>query len=109
MQAGSGPRGRSLKYVGWKPPETGWVVVNSDGSALLSAGRASCAGCFRNNEVLAWDSGRKKIEVQMDSQLALDLLAGRGAGVFRVANLVRNCRDLINRSWEVKMVRAFMA
>ena len=135
MQAGSGPRGRSLKYVGWKPPETGWVVVNSDGSALLSAGRASCAGCFRNNEgrwllgfqrflgncgameaelwgiyyalVLAWDSGWKKIEVQTDSQLALDLLAGRGAGVFRVANLVRNCRDLINRSWEVKMVKIY--
>ncbi|XP_021605634.1 uncharacterized protein LOC110610068 [Manihot esculenta] len=72
MQAGSGPTDRSLKYVGWKPPETGWVVVNFDGSALLSVGRASCA-------VLAWDSGWKKIEVQTDSQLALDLLTDRGA------------------------------
>lgn len=39
--------------------------------------------------ILAWDSGWKKIKVQIDSQFALDLIADRGAKVFRVANSVK--------------------
>ncbi|CAI0558378.1 unnamed protein product [Linum tenue] len=89
--------------VGWRPAPTGWITVNSDGSLLrlsestavggaLRDGQGRLLGAFSMNlgrctitraEIwgalrglqMAWDSGRRRVELQLDSTTAITLLS----------------------------------
>lgn len=46
---------------------------------------------------IAWSREWRKIGIQTNSQVVIDMLNGRGNGVFKVTNLIRNCMELMAR------------
>lgn len=48
---GTGARGSGVaREVCWKRPDTGWIALNVDGSALTNPGAAGFGGIIRNHE-----------------------------------------------------------
>ncbi|CAN1845164.1 Putative ribonuclease H protein At1g65750 [Linum perenne] len=93
---------RELREVCWTPGPDDWLVINTDGSVRHPSGEAAMGGLVRNSSGycilaftvnlgscsitraelrgiliglrLAWDAAYKKIIVQTDSQVAVQLL-----------------------------------
>ncbi|CAL1412474.1 unnamed protein product [Linum trigynum] len=98
---------KTKTQIAWKPPEEGWVQVQSDGSFLPLIGRAAAGGLIRDHlgrcmkaytynlgscsitatELkvaakglrLAWNAGYKKVELKMDLTTTIAI--------------IRNCED----------------
>ncbi|XP_043809034.1 uncharacterized protein LOC110606238 [Manihot esculenta] len=69
--------------VAWTPAAMGWITINTDGSVRQNSRAATCAGSFRDNYELwaiyhalnvAWSRRWRKIVIQTDSQVAVQLL-----------------------------------
>ncbi|KAE8722513.1 hypothetical protein F3Y22_tig00013960pilonHSYRG00174 [Hibiscus syriacus] len=133
-EANQNDRTLRRKKADWQRPTAGWVKANTDG-AVGEADRMNVAGgvirdarrewifgfsrsigiCSILNAELwaiydvvlhAWDLGIKKIIVETDSALVVDLMNDPGQSNISVMVLLL-IRTVINRSWEVQFVHVY--
>ncbi|CAN1264564.1 Putative ribonuclease H protein At1g65750 [Linum perenne] len=118
-----------LVDVAWDPGPPDWVVLNTDGSVMLTTGNAAAGGLLRTNlgrcigafstnlgrcsitraELrgiigglnLAWDAGARRVMVQVDSRAAVNLISKAGNPCHQHAGEVTLIHQLLNREWEV--------
>ncbi|CAI0451814.1 unnamed protein product [Linum tenue] len=62
--------------------------------------RAEIWGALRGLQ-MAWDSGHRRVELQLDSTTAISLLSPGSPTNHQHANLVIQFRELLGRDWEV--------
>ncbi|CAI0419974.1 unnamed protein product [Linum tenue] len=62
--------------------------------------RAEIWGALRGLQ-MAWDSGHRRVELQLDSITAISLLSPGSPTNHQHANLVIQFRELLGRDWEV--------
>ncbi|CAL1413606.1 unnamed protein product [Linum trigynum] len=43
------PLPRTEALIGWKPPASGWMKLNTDGAARMNSGVATTGGILRNS------------------------------------------------------------
>ncbi|CAN1131193.1 Putative ribonuclease H protein At1g65750 [Linum perenne] len=126
---------RPNKEVGWTPGPTDWTVINTDGSVRQPSGTAAAGGVIRNSSGLcslaftanlgicsitraelrgiildlnlAWDAGHRKVLVQSDSQVAVNLLTADSEASHHHAHEVVQFRELVARSWEVRLCHIY--
>ncbi|CAN1787382.1 Putative ribonuclease H protein At1g65750 [Linum perenne] len=112
-----------------------WVVLNTDGSVSAQSGRAAAGGLIRNEVGFclsafainlgkcsitraelrgaitglehAWEAGHRRVVVQMDSRVALDLLWATGVQTHQHAGEIHALRCLISRDWEVSFSHVY--
>lgn len=115
-------------FSSWKAPPLGWIKLNFDGAVSLDNQHAPIGGVLQDANVnwlwgyaimfasssifkvkartmldgliLAWDKGFKKVEVECDNMLLVELLhSGRGAN----GKIVEVCliHQMLQRGWEV--------
>ncbi|CAN1131192.1 Putative ribonuclease H protein At1g65750 [Linum perenne] len=127
--------GREWREVGWTPGPTDWTVINTDGSVRQPSGTAAAGGVIRNSSGLcslaftanlgicsitraelrgiildlnlAWDAGHRKVLVQSDSQVAVNLLTADSEASHHHAHEVVQFRELVARSWEVRLCHIY--
>uniref|UniRef100_A0A2C9UXN9 Uncharacterized protein n=1 Tax=Manihot esculenta TaxID=3983 RepID=A0A2C9UXN9_MANES len=57
---------------------------------------------------IVWDRGWRKVLIQTDCSVAMDIISGRGEAAFRVTNnLVKNIIELLKREWDIEVVKVF--
>ncbi|CAN1170479.1 Putative ribonuclease H protein At1g65750 [Linum perenne] len=121
--------------IAWEPGPPGWVVLNTDGSVSAQSGRAAAGGLIRNEAGFclsafainlgkcsitraelrgaitglehAWEAGHRRVAVQMDSRVALDLLWATGVQTHQHAGEILALRSLISRDWEVSFSHVY--
>ncbi|CAN1121084.1 Putative ribonuclease H protein At1g65750 [Linum perenne] len=104
-----GPPAKTVVDVTWMPPPPEWLTLNSDGSVIPETERAAAGGLFRDADgrclaafsmnlgicsitraelrgamtglQIAWDRGFRRIIVQLDSRVAVQLLLGGWGGL----------------------------
>lgn len=129
----SGPRGRraqdNRRRNPWKPPKTGWIKVNTDGSASMINKTATCGGVLRDETAKfmgafskqlgscgaleaelwgiyhgfkkAWNSGYRKVIFEVDCAMAMNLIERDNNYDGPGRNLVEMCRTMKDWNWEV--------
>ncbi|CAN1779642.1 Putative ribonuclease H protein At1g65750 [Linum perenne] len=129
-------RKEQLIQVAWKAGPQGWLTVNSDGSVLGNHSKAAAGGLLRNEEGkclqafainlgvcsitraeirgaleglrLAWLTGFKKVEVQMDSLAAIAILLDMSPVInHQHAVEVYQFRDWVSKDWEIKLKHVY--
>ncbi|KAF7834787.1 putative ribonuclease H protein At1g65750 family [Senna tora] len=119
---------RSTKFIRWKPPRDDFVKCNVDGS-VYEGKDAACGGllrdaagdfitCFSSNlgrcsitvaELhaiqeglkMAWDHGYRNIIMEVDSQIAIDLIQKEINPLHPHCSIVKSIQHLMNRDWRV--------
>ncbi|XP_019152396.1 PREDICTED: uncharacterized protein LOC109149189 [Ipomoea nil] len=117
----------------WRPPNEGWIKVNTDGCARTK-GHSACGGVLRNNEgqyiggfskkigtcsaleaevwgiyvgiQKAWELGYRKVMFETDCSKAINLINGAEDYDGTAKNLVQLCRDAKTRNWEISFTYA---
>ncbi|RYR53791.1 hypothetical protein Ahy_A06g029039 [Arachis hypogaea] len=117
--------------VSWKPPQEGWIKLNTDGASRGNPGQASCAGIFRNADSdwvygyarrltyakaievevaairegleIAWKKGFRRIELETDSQAAVNLMENPPKRHPTLTRPIRRIKELLNRNWQVRI------
>ncbi|CAN1131367.1 Putative ribonuclease H protein At1g65750 [Linum perenne] len=128
-------RGRRIE-VSWKAGPEEWFTLNSDGSVLGHRGRSAAGGLIRDSSgncvqaftmnlgvctitraeicgVLegvrrAWEAGYRKLEIQMDSKVAVEILLNANLATspqFTLETL--EFRDWLQRDWVVKVKHVY--
>ncbi|CAN1758812.1 Putative ribonuclease H protein At1g65750 [Linum perenne] len=125
----TGPPTRTGEFFSWEPAPPEWVTLNSDGSVLPETGQAAAGGLIRDHQgrclaaftmnlgkcsitraelrgavsglQLAWERGYRKIQLQLDSQCAVQLLQGDDLEDHTHAATIIMARELLRRDWEV--------
>ncbi|CAN1140351.1 Putative ribonuclease H protein At1g65750 [Linum perenne] len=114
----------------------GWATLNSDGSVRTPHGQASAGGLIRDSssnclqaftvnlgrcsitraEICgalegvrrAWDTGYRKLEVQMDSKKAMSILLNfEPASSHQFTLEVMEFQEWLQREWEVKVIHVY--
>ncbi|CAI0385208.1 unnamed protein product [Linum tenue] len=126
---------RTIEDIGWKPPEEGWIQLQTDGSVITSLNSAAAGGLLRDRlgrcldafscnlgdssitsaelkgavEGLerAWRKGYRKIELNMDSMTAISIMNSWKDDNHRHGLLAAKVGNLISREWEVKISHVF--
>lgn len=121
--------------VKWSPPHDGWVCLNTDGAASQSKCRAGCGGVVRCQDgqqivgfskflentnayvaelwgvseglCLVKDRGFTHIQVQLDSQVVVNSILGKGTGSASGWSLVKKIRRLLQSNQEVKILHVY--
>ncbi|CAN1136722.1 Putative ribonuclease H protein At1g65750 [Linum perenne] len=133
LRGPNAPRYREVE-VAWKPAGDGWTTLNSDGS-VLSDNRSAVVGlviqdsrCHVQHAAAinlcscsitraemrravegmekAWDLGVRRLEVQMDSTTAINILT-QGVLGHQHASLVTHFQRLKARDWETRLVHVY--
>ncbi|CAL1412749.1 unnamed protein product [Linum trigynum] len=132
---GNRPADRVEKEVGWKPPTEGWIMLNTDGASNGNPGPAGAGGVLRDqmghwvagfvanlgtatailSELwgisfgldIAWKHGGRAIQIQTDSQLALQLIEARHDPIHPYATLLSAIRRKLNRDWLVRLTHTY--
>ncbi|CAN1130050.1 Putative ribonuclease H protein At1g65750, partial [Linum perenne] len=117
--------------VSWTPGPTDWLVINTDGSVKQPLSEAAAGGLVRNSSGhcllaftanlgscsitraelwgiliglrLAWNAGYKKIIVQTDSQVAVQLLTDDSSTNHHHGLEVTQFKEFNARSWEIRI------
>ncbi|CAN1193235.1 Putative ribonuclease H protein At1g65750 [Linum perenne] len=120
---------REMTSVAWTPGSVGWITVNSDGSFDARLGRAAAGGLARDSEGRcrfaytmnlgscsitraemrgaseglrrAWDAGFGRVELQMDSRVAITLLNSDDRLRTQHGLEIDKFKELKNRNLEV--------
>ncbi|CAN1175878.1 Putative ribonuclease H protein At1g65750 [Linum perenne] len=118
-----------MTNVVWTPGPVGWITVNSDGSFDARLGRAAAGGLARDsegrckfaytmnlgscsitraemrgaNEGLrrAWDAGFRRVELQLDSRVAITLLNSDDRLRTQHGLEIEKFKELKGRNWKV--------
>ncbi|CAN1157142.1 Putative ribonuclease H protein At1g65750, partial [Linum perenne] len=126
----TGPPTRTGEFFSWEPAPPEWVTLNSDGSVLPETGQAAAGGLIRDHQgrclaaftmnlgkcsitraelrgavsglQLAWERGYRKIQLQLDSQCAVQLLQGDDLEDHTHAATIIMARELLRRDWETE-------
>ncbi|CAN1173011.1 Putative ribonuclease H protein At1g65750 [Linum perenne] len=135
VQQGLGFPSHQRVEVAWKPgPVDGWVL-NTDGSVLPTSGSAAAGGLLRDGlgrctraftvnlgrcsitraELrgilvgldVVWEVGIRKVEVQVDSRVAIALIYGADNTLHQHASEVSSIRALLQRDWEVTISHVY--
>ncbi|CAN1188278.1 Putative ribonuclease H protein At1g65750, partial [Linum perenne] len=113
-----------------------WVTLNSDGSVLSETGQAAAEGLIRDHQgrylvaftmnlgkcsitraelrgavsglQLAWERGYRKIQLQLDSQCAVQLLQGDDLEDHAHATTIITVRELLRRNLEVQILHVYI-
>ncbi|KAL1294983.1 hypothetical protein HN51_055822 [Arachis hypogaea] len=114
----------------WKCPPVGWVCMNSAGS-VISNSESACGGLVRDETGLVlsgfsgnlggtssvtvaelwgvlhglnlvWDSGYRKLKVDIDSPSALFLIESSSHESIPVSTVVQGIKDALKREWTVQ-------
>lgn len=56
---------------------------------------------------LAWDSGYRRVVVETDSELAFKILTDPDQDCNSLNSLALNCRQIIQRKWEILILKVF--
>jgi ribonuclease HI len=125
---------RRISWVGWKPPDVGWIKLNTDG-ACKEVYAAGCGGILRNNNgewlggfakqlgicsafmaelwgVLeglrfAWRMGYRAVELEVDSTSVVKVIrVGATSSAMGVA-LLEGIGRLLEFEWEVKVTHSY--
>ncbi|CAN1147311.1 Putative ribonuclease H protein At1g65750 [Linum perenne] len=117
--------------IAWEPGPQDSVTVNTDGAVMMASGSAAAGGLLRNADgrcfaaftanlgccsitraemrgaiiglQTAWKQGHMKIELQMDSQAAIQLLVSTEEPTHQHAMEVYEFQELLSRNWEVSI------
>ncbi|CAN1138632.1 Putative ribonuclease H protein At1g65750 [Linum perenne] len=131
----TGPPTRTGEFFSWEPAPPEWVTLNSDGSVLPETGQAAAGGLIRDHQgrclaaftmnlgkcsitraelrgavsglQLAWERGYRKIQLQLDSQCAVQLLQGDDLEDHTHAATIIMARELLRRDWEVHILHVY--
>lgn len=124
-------------FVIWDCHPLGWCKLNTDGAVKDSTGMASCGGLTRDYMgiwvsgfacnlgpcsvveaelhgvadalELAWNSGCRKLQFEMDSVEALDLIKSSCIGSGKIQDLLQICRQFLARPWDVSLDHIFVS
>ncbi|KAF7803041.1 hypothetical protein G2W53_042152 [Senna tora] len=115
---------------GWVAPEVDWIKVNTDGSYYSEQNSMACGGVARdkdNNWIfgfskrlgrgnalhaeiwgilqglkIAWEKGYKKVIIESDSSLAIQLALGTNDQPHYIGQIIKDIHTLVNKDWTVK-------
>ncbi|CAN1813110.1 Putative ribonuclease H protein At1g65750 [Linum perenne] len=131
----TGPPTRTGELIAWEPAPPEWVTLNSDGSVISASGQAAAGGLIRDHQgrclaaftlnlgkcsitraelrgavsglQLAWEQGYRKIQLQLDSQCAVQLLQREGLEDHAHAATIMTATELLRRNWEVQILHVY--
>ncbi|CAN1120234.1 Putative ribonuclease H protein At1g65750, partial [Linum perenne] len=120
-----------IQLIGWRPGGEGWFTLNTDGSLHTASKSSAARGLIRDDQgrfitafaskhgtcsivraemwgvveglMLAWDKGIRKLKLQSDSTLAVQLLSNMDQAKHQHSNLIRRFQELMSRQWEVSI------
>ncbi|CAL1384470.1 unnamed protein product [Linum trigynum] len=123
------------RLISWIPPDEGWIQLQTDGSVVTSTGKAAAGGLFRNNlgqckgafvcnlgscsitaaELkgaleglkIAWQRGYRRIQLNLDSLTALEIIKQRQNDNHRHGSLAKQFSYLLNLDWEVTVSHVY--
>ncbi|CAI0399334.1 unnamed protein product [Linum tenue] len=126
---------RTEVEIYWKPPPPEWVTLNSDGSVHTDSGHAladdlirdhtgrylapyaiNLGSCFITRAELrgavewlqlAWDTGHRRVRVELDSLCAVQLLQNLDAQDHQQTAIIQRFQELLTRQWEVVVSHIF--
>ncbi|CAL1407561.1 unnamed protein product [Linum trigynum] len=129
------PANMVMADIGWTPPAAGWCALNVDGASNGNPGPAGTGGVLRDSTGqwiagymanigsttaahaelwalmygldLAWKHDCRALQVQTDSQLALQLINSRHDPVHPYATLLTAIRRKISRDWLVRLTHTY--
>ena len=116
-----------VERVGWSMPSKSWAKLNTDACVHKGNGIAGARGVLRDDkgvwifsfstnlgcctaeeaEVwrllydlrMAWETGERRIRVEVDSLMAIKWIKGGQEVVNSQANLINECKEWLGRSW----------
>ncbi|CAN1157810.1 Putative ribonuclease H protein At1g65750 [Linum perenne] len=119
------------REVSWTPGPNDWLIINTDGSVKQPLSEAAAGGLVRNSSGhcllaftanlgscsitraelrgiliglrLAWNAGYKKIIVQTDSQVAVQLLTDESSTNHHHGLEISQFKEFNARSWEIRI------
>ncbi|CAN1818158.1 Putative ribonuclease H protein At1g65750 [Linum perenne] len=131
----TGPPTRTGEHISWEPAPPEWVTLNSDGSVLSEYGQAATGGLIRNSQgrclaafsmnlgkcsitraelrgamsglQLAWERCYRKIQLQLNSQCAIQLLQAEGLDDHAHAATIIKAIELLQRNREVHIIHVY--
>lgn len=123
--------GKRYELKGWKPPSRGWVEFNTDGAVSMKQNKSSCGGVLHDSEGLwivgfslslgncspfeaeewaifqslrmGWDMGFKKIQVESDCQVLVNLINGENDSSYSGSFVFLEIQSLLQYNWSVKI------
>ncbi|WCJ44200.1 RNA-directed DNA polymerase (reverse transcriptase)-related family protein [Euphorbia peplus] len=123
------------RLIGWSRPRPGWVKLNTDGAVKGNSFRSSAGGLIRDcngNWIrgfskkigscsvlkaelwgileglkMSWDMGLRKVQVEVDNQLCVDLIGRSYCTPNDVAALLMEIQEYIGRSWEINVCHIY--
>jgi ribonuclease HI len=117
--------------IGWRYPPIDWVKINVDGCSKGNPGLVGAGGVIRdamgrwivgfalnigictsvgaelwaitNGLKLAWSKGFRKIILESDSSLAVDLITKNKIFIDKNYNLIMQARELLAKEWDIQV------
>ncbi|XP_061366310.1 uncharacterized protein LOC133309544 [Gastrolobium bilobum] len=100
---------KEVDMVLWRPPQKGWIKINSDGKiGQGNALKAELWGLLLGLQV-AWEHGFRKVHLEGDSSEAIHLVQGDCPSDHPFCELVHRIKELIDKQWNVVLVSATAA
>ncbi|CAA7014137.1 unnamed protein product [Microthlaspi erraticum] len=84
---------RVERLIRWTYPDQGWVKLNTDDTSRGNPGITAAGGVIRN----ARGRGAHRVEVEVDSEMAVGFLKTGISEVYPLSFLMRLCHGFISR------------
>ncbi|CAN1836512.1 Putative ribonuclease H protein At1g65750, partial [Linum perenne] len=97
----TGPPTRTGEYFSWESAAPEWMNLGK-----CSITKAELRGAVSGLQ-LAWEQGYRKIQLQLDSQCAVQLLQGDDLEDHAHAATIIMARELLRRNWEVQILHVY--
>lgn len=122
--------------VGWKPPDSGWFKLNTDGASRGNPELAAAGGVLRNSSgewcggfaakigrcsaplaelwgvyhglYVAWEQRVTRLELEVDSKMVVEFLTTRIGDTHPLSFLVRLCHGFLSKDWVVRITHVYM-
>ena len=128
-------KAKEWRLIGWDCPPPGWYKFNTDGAMKASCQVAAAGGILRNDQGnwlvgfamnlgnysalvaeiwgawkalnLAWKKGYRKIILEMDSKVAIQLITNGTNSTNAATRLVLDIRRMLKLDWMVQVNHVF--